>query len=184
MGLFKRYIERVLLGIFKSQEFETALRDTLQEKFNSPITDEDDYFLVEQNISVLDFIKEISFYELVRMSYYESMAEGKIPVLLFADNKIFYYYVSDAKYGDNSKLTLWNIIFETYYTKVDEYHKFVFFDDVNNILEYLDDTTEKNILSAGTAVIPVLKNNDKNLEAILNKINKKNIEESIPNSST
>lgn len=117
-------------------------------------------------------VREISLEELVRLCYYEKMSSQGIPLLQYANGYLLYSYAITANYGDLSHLVVWYIISESYFVKVREYKKFIFFDDSRNECEYTDDVSEKTQLSNCTCVIPVLKTQDDATVAILKRIKK------------
>jgi len=130
----------------------------------------DNPFVVRRKVVVSDNVFNVDLKDLVRMVYYDRLTIGQVPVLEFKENKLFYMYCADAKNVFETDLIIWDIVLEAYYSDVPEFRKFVYYDDIMNILEYTNNVEDKATMSSSTCIIPVLNNHDLMIKEVLKKI--------------
>ena len=120
-------------------------------------------------------IREVPLEELVRLIYCDKLGSGEVPILQYCNGYLLYSYVVTANYGNLDRIVVWNIITESYYSVVNDYKRFVFYDDFHKTLEYTDNVLEKNSLSSASCSIPVLQTEDDVTMAILKRIKLKEV---------
>jgi len=104
------------------------------------------------NISVSDDLHEVDLKSLVRLISIENS-----PSLIFKNNYLFYYdLILSKQFDKEGNLTIWTVITEGYYAQVEEFRKFIFFDDIFDIFEYTNDIRELQCKGESTQVITIL----------------------------
>ena len=73
-------------------------------------------------------------------------------------------------------MIIWDYISEMYYSKVNEYHKFIFFDDIFDIFEYTDKVSQVSCKGESSKIISIFRIPDRIVDEIYSKIIEKDIE--------
>lgn len=118
------------------------------------------------NIHISDFIRLLDFKTLIRLANSENTN-----VLIFKNTIIVFYYLNQIKRINNDgDLEIWDYVSETYYSKVLDYKRFVFFDDVYNLFEYTNNVTELQCKDENTKIISIMNIPDIVVDKIYDKI--------------
>ena len=115
-------------------------------------------------------IREVTLEELVRLTYYDNVGAPQIPIIQYASDYLIYNYITTANYVGPEKLVSWLVVTESYYCKVNEFKKFIFFDDFNSKLEYTNNVEEKTSISTTSCIIPIISTLDDVSAAIVRRI--------------
>jgi len=121
---------------------------------------------VFNNFEISDYIKPLDFKTLIRLANSENTN-----VLLYKNNYIIFYYLIQVKHVNaNGDLIMWAYVSEIYYSKVPDYHHFVFFDDVYDLFNYVDDVTDLQCKGENTKIISIMNIPDIVVDKIYDKI--------------
>lgn len=121
---------------------------------------------ITYNLEISDYIKPLDLKRLIRLANSENTN-----VLIHKNNMIIFYSLIQVKHiNANGDLIVWDYVTEIYYSKVNEYHRVVFFDDVFDLFEYTDDVVDLQCKGESTRIISIMNIPDVLVDKIYDKI--------------